>query len=162
MRSLFIACVLLCSACGVPAPYQAYPGPQLAPDQHAQITGMIETDHAILQGLNEVVVITCVDGVSTHKPFTMAGSAYPSVAFVTPGRHYVGIMWGYRSTYATGALWLDAEAGRTYRINRSAQREGIQLWLSDTSTGRPVGGIVGGEPDPASDDRNCSRKLHGG
>lgn len=163
MRFAAIACALLCAACGPKPPFQAYPGPQLPPDQHAQIAGMVETDHKVLSGLNEVMMITCVDGVSTRKGPHLAGRhPYPTVAFVTPGRHYVGVMWGVMNTFATGALWLDAEAGRTYRINRAAQREGVRIWLTDATTGSVVGGIVGGEPNAASDDRNCSRELHQG
>lgn len=159
---VLVAAIVLCGGCSTVPAYKNYPGPERPVSALAHIGGLVEADHKILQGLNEVVLVTCVDGKSTDNFFSLNKHRYPSEALVEPGRHYVGVMYGWMNTYATAALWLDAEAGHTYRINRAVNGYTAKLWLTDERTGLSVGGIVGGESPPAPVTSNCSAQLHRG
>jgi hypothetical protein len=102
------------------------------------------------------VSIRCVDGRRTIRLYP---PNEPVEAFVMPGRHYLGVDYIGRGpggiVGAGGAIWLDAEAGHTYQVRWSIANRGVRFWLADESTGAIVGGILGGEPDPAPDEQVC-------
>ena len=47
--------------------------------------------------------------------------------------------------HATGTLWLDAEAGKSYIVRKRVEGYGVRFWVEDTATGQTVGGIEPGE-----------------
>lgn len=149
MRSLLTCGLLLsCAACSAPAFHQAYPGPMLAPEEHARIVTLPAE-----KGRTRPV-ISCVDGKDTSGKSMWVGD-YPPEAFVQPGRHYIAVFYESQPYWTEGALWLDAQAGRTYNVSWESQGGRVRFWLVDAETRRAVGGIVGGEPNPGPREQIC-------
>ncbi len=115
-----------------------------------------------------IVEITCLDGKSQSNILL----GYPEEVQVLPGRHYltakpfvaVTSSRSGRPNYLQQAaaaaaprvsMWLDAEAGRTYRVAIVPVRDTRMLAIIDQDTGAFVGGLTGGEPDPRPKGENC-------
>ena len=148
MRSLLIpSLLLLCVACQPPPFFQAYPGPLLAAEEHARIVVVPGSIPRFRPS------ISCVDGKSTDP--TGITTHYPPEAFVLPGRHYFTVLFAQPHFWTEAALWIDAEAGRTYHVNWDLQAHGMRFWVVDGETRAVVGGIVGSEPHPGPEDQVC-------
>ena len=63
-----------------------------------------------------------------------------------PGRRHISLRWSHDRSYASATLWFDAEPGVTYLVRQRVKDRGVLLWIEDTRTGKPVGGIVESEP----------------
>jgi hypothetical protein len=162
---IHVACFFLAvvvAGCGSLPAHQGYPGPARSDQEHARISGKVVGDHKVLAGLNETILITCIDGVSLDQYWSLKLTAnrYPLEALVLPGRHYIGIAYFYAGSYATGAMWFDAGAGRAYGIQHEPRRGSVYFWITDRATGTMAGGPIGNEPNPAGPEENCSKKLH--
>lgn len=153
---LFIAALAGCS--NLPS-HKSYSGPDLAPSQTARISGFAHSGFE-LGAAKHVVLITCVDGVSTEQTPTLANHSFPQDAVLLPGRHYVAFMTAHNDTYASAAFWLDVEAGRHYSIQRKPEGKAMVFWIEDDKTKRKVGGSVGTETSPAPLNKNCALQLY--
>jgi hypothetical protein len=153
MRS-FLTCGLLlsCAACTAPLFHQAYPGPMLAPEEHARIVTVSDARGRTWP------VISCVDGKDTSGKSILAGD-YPPEAFVLAGRHYIAVFYNLHTSWTEGALWLDAQPGRTYIVTWERAGRNIRFFLVDAETGRAVGGVVGSEPNPGPEEQVCVPRL---
>ncbi len=159
MRGL-ISCLSLAvlAGCTNLPTHKGFDGPDLAPSQTARISGFAQSSFNLGGANRHVVLITCVDGVSTAQPLTLAKHAFPQDALLLPGRHYVAFMTAHDDKHASASFWFDAEAGRHYSIQRKPEGKQMVFWIEDDKTRRRVGGTVGTETNPAPYNKNCS--LH--
>src|SRR5476649_985417 len=87
---IFIASAAI-SGCGSLPTYVAYEGDRLPSSSEAHILGNKDTSHEVLNGLNDNVLIACVNGKSAQGPvLTTSKYKYPFDAALTPGRNYIG------------------------------------------------------------------------
>lgn len=161
MRGL-LSCILLATLAGcanLPS-HKAYAGPDLPPSKTARISGFAQSKFELGSAVKHVVLITCVDGVSTEQVPTLAHHNFPQDAVVLPGRHYVAFMTAHDNKYASASFWFDAEAGRHYSIQRKPEGKEMVFWIEDDATRRKVGGTTGSEPNPAPSNKNCALHLY--
>jgi hypothetical protein len=138
MRIVLIGCLLACAACATGAPYQAC---ALPAEEQARIVVSSDSALAALPGDGATMRITCVDGEPTNESLIII--RFPTEVRVRPGRHNLGVLFNHMNSSASAALWVDAEAGRTYTVHTELRGYDIRFWLTVSATGRPVGGIVG-------------------
>lgn len=161
MRGFISACtLLLLTACSNLPTHKAYSGPDLPPSQTARISGFAQSSFDLGAATRHVVLITCVDGVSTEQRPTLANYSFPQDAVLLPGRHYVAFMTAHNDKHAAAAFWFIAEAGRHYSIQRKPEGREMTFWIEDDATGRKVGGVIGSEANPAPSNKNCSLQLY--
>lgn len=153
MRIVLVGCLLACAACATGAPYQAYPGRPLPAGEQARIVVASDSVLAALPGGGATMRISCVDGEPTNESLIII--RYPTEVLVRPGRHNLGVLFSHMNSSASAALWVDAEAGRTYTVHTELRGYDIRFWLTDSTTGRPVGGIVGRGMTPEPGERTC-------
>ncbi|WOB06946.1 hypothetical protein [Piscinibacter gummiphilus] len=146
----------LCAGCiAIPTPYKTYDGPPLPPSAQALIFGPLGPPGMWGVPINGAL-IACLDGVSLQSMLGYGpGLAHPDKVFVTPGRHYLKAMYYRDRAYAHSSMWLDAQAGREYAIRSEVKGYSVRMWLEDTTTKEVVGGIPGGEPNPAPRPMQC-------
>jgi len=150
IKYILILAVLLCSlGCSTPPPYKAYQGEENLSDL-ALIQCDLEHPRKLFGLIIERFMIMKIDGKST---FSLARSLtadqeYAQQALVKSGRHYLDVKYALRRGYASGDLWFDAEAGKTYVVRKAVRRRGIIFWIEEKESGKVVGGIPGGEPKP--------------
>lgn len=136
LQLLFLALALAatrpCLAVEDPAPLQA-DATSAVLNGDARNTGLWDS-----MGL----VIVSLDGKSLGKG--LFGARYPSSVRLTPGRHAVRLAYRTPTYTASGDMWLDAEAGKAYSIRLDHNGGAIHMWMAETATGRPVGGLDDG------------------
>ncbi len=161
MRGL-ISCLSLAvlAGCANLPTYKSFNGADLAPSQTARISGFAQSKFDLSSATKHVVLITCVDGVSTMQSPTLANHNFPQDALLLPGRHYVAFMTAHDNKYASAAFWFDAEAGRHYSIQRKPEGKEMVFWIEDDKTRRRVGGRNGTETSPEPYNKNCSQHLY--
>lgn len=110
-----------------------------------------ENRSSFLKGLDKRLYIVDIDGKNTFDlgSALFANQSHPERAWVEPGRHYVRVLYEYFGSYAHGNLWLDAEAGKVYRIKKRAEGYQVFFWIVEQESGEPVGGVRGSEPEEA-------------
>jgi hypothetical protein len=135
--------------CGCASP-RTYTQPGASGEHGRSAKVICESDHthSILQGLNQKVFIAAIDGKTTS---TLTGALtdtepFAEIAYVTPGRHYLDLKYSHLNHFAWGKVWFDAEAGGNYIVRRKIEGYSVMLWVQDQQSGKPVGGIPGGEP----------------
>lgn len=75
----------------------------------------IATVYAIWGGLGgEMSFICTVDGKSYSKMGAISNC--PSVVYLTPGKHDLGVSYRYANYYSNVTINVDLSAGRTYRL----------------------------------------------
>ncbi len=125
---------MLCTSC------VTYQQPlNLAPDQQAVISPSENRR-------GSAVIIDKVDGLPTSSrlsPFPFRGPV-----IVRPGKHVLRVRVLLVMAEGLVDLWLRAEPGRTYRIEREVHDRQFRVWLVDENTGAIVGGLEGGADEP--------------
>lgn len=134
--------------CATVPPYKAYQG-EKKPSELAVIQCDSEHTSNMFVALDERLYISKIDGKSTFNLMhaLSANQEYPEQASVEPGRRYLELRYQGRG-YAKMDLWLDAEAGKIYIVRKKAGGGKVRLWIEEKETGKVVGGIRGGEPEP--------------
>jgi len=126
------------------------------PNEVATITGSVVGNHKILKGLDERVVISSVDHVPVAMLFLDPDAN--TIQTLTPGRHFVGVKYSRLRWISIGRMWIDAEAGKAYRVHARAYQDTerfdamkVQFWIQDDASGAMVGGVdQGGDPTAGS------------
>ena len=148
LAGLFVAwCLLVPSAEAKNAPNR---------DEVATITGTVVGNHKILKGLDQRVVISSVD----HVPVAMLflDPTANTIQTLKPGRHLINVKYSQLRWISTGRMWIDAEAGKAYRVHARAYKDPerfdaikVQFWIQDDASGAMVGGVdQGDEPKAGS------------
>jgi hypothetical protein len=116
-------------------------------ESRIRVTTDSENEHGLFSGLDKRVYITHVDDASTNTICFHFPDCYAQKVFVSPGRHYLKLKFTYLNRFARTTVWFDAEEGRSYVVRRKLSGYGVQFWVEDLATGRPVGGLPGAEEE---------------
>lgn len=107
------------------------------------------------QGLKRVspsrerISITAIDRKSTTPWYSLR--SYPTEAQIKPGQRRVDIRYEHVHGVADGTLWVDAKAGRTYRVkvmNPQKRTERVYFLIEDITAQTMVGGESRGDAAP--------------
>jgi hypothetical protein len=108
----------------------------------ARITGYTSGQGRVF-GPKQRVIITRIDHEKVHGPRLFSFESNPQD--LSPGRHIISVEIQVTTSTATGRLWLDAEAGKSYIVRRHIEGYGVRFWIEETDTGRVVGGVEPGD-----------------
>lgn len=132
---VFLLCLSLLAACAV------YHPPSLPPEQRALLVPPAKK-------WGDMLFIDKIDGASPS--FAAAAglkhSANPVV--LAPGKHTIRVRVRIGLSEGLADLWLVAEAGKRYRVEKASSGYGFRAWFVDDETGELVGGSVGSDDEP--------------
>lgn len=144
-----------CSSTGY---FKTYEGPQQPDSEHARVYASVKEGVAanFWAGIYVQTRISCVDGANT-KTFTGygGGGGYAPAVLLTPGLHYLTVIFSGGQWQGGSTMWLDAEAGHVYDTKYEQRGRLFRMWLEDRGTGKPVGGLPGGEPAGSTVENKC-------
>lgn len=123
-----------------------YQPPQLPADQVAIV------EPPVPQWGNKLYVDR-IDGLPPDVPTAMhpgTGGTYSKAITLAPGKHTLRVKAQLGLHYGFADIWLVAEPGRTYRINKDSHGYTFSAWFEDES-GRKIGGVVGSDDEPPSE-----------
>lgn len=111
-----LSCVgaVLTVGCATTTPKHAYKGAQLPPSELALVVGTTQRTYNVLSPSRERISISRVDDRNTVPWYSM--SSLPTAVYVQPGRRKVDVMYEHVHGIASGTIWVDALAERTYQI----------------------------------------------
>ena len=139
-------CLLLFSfvlaGCSTVPYFKAYKGEKEI-DELAVLKGETKGEKGFFVSTREHTYISYVSNMPTHKFF----DPVPENILVEPGRHYLQVNYRGPKGEAFSKVWLDAERGKTYIVKAKEKGGRAFFWIEDEETGKPVGGIPGGEPE---------------
>jgi hypothetical protein len=108
----------------------------------ARITGYTSGQGKVF-GPKQRVIITRIDHEKVHGPRLFSFESNPQD--LSPGRHIISVQIYLNTSSATGRLWLEAEAGKSYIVRKRIEGYGVYFWIEETDTGRVVGGVQPGD-----------------
>lgn len=128
-------------ACSMLAGCAVYDLPDLPPEQIALIA---PPSKKWGHGLH----IVKIDGrpPAATSSLILVNTAKPVV--LAPGKHVIRVRGQLGLTEAIAELWLVAEAGKTYSLERRTDGYTFRIWFVDDETSAPVGGVVGSDDEP--------------
>jgi hypothetical protein len=133
---------LFLSGCAAVPTFKAYEGEKEI-EELAIIKNEVRTREGFLFDKHMYTFVSYVGNQPTRGLFTRI----PDKVLVEPGRHYLQVNYTDGDWRAFSKLWLDAERGKTYKVRSMVKEFRISFWIEDEETGKPVGGIPGGEPE---------------
>ena len=120
------------------------------PEVKAPEPGMavLNGEHQLVKswGVNSAVGVRIgvLDGDSRRTG--LFPTSIPASVQVTPGRHTVRLEY-IGSGVAQGHFWFDAEAGKAYTARFDTMGMKVRMWIEETDTGLPVGGVGDGKDE---------------
>jgi len=140
-RMLAASCLaLVLSSCTVPGEVRLDDAASIEGTGKARIKTESDHNHTILNGLDQRVYLTNIDGHSLWR--LGSNSDFPEAMVVEPGRHTIMVRYNHYNQFANGRLWWVAEKEHEYIVRRQASGYAVRLWIEDLATHRPVGGIA--------------------
>lgn len=148
LRLLLLAVVLFAGGCAsTTRPSQAVDTPKGAAEKRIRVTADSQRERTLFAGLDKRLYITHVDDESTNTACFHWPDCYAEEVLVAPGRHYLKLKFAHLGSFARTTVWFDAEEGKSYIVRKRLSGYGVQFWVEDASTGRPVGGLPGAEEE---------------
>lgn len=140
---LFAAAALILTTigCATPASQTTADNASRATESRAMLLGVSPQGVQRLSPSRERISFIAVDGKSTRPWYSLR--AFPTEVSIEPGRRQVGIRYEHVHGVADGTLWVDAKAGRTYRVkvmNPQKRAERVYFLIEDVTAQTLVGG----------------------